>query len=79
MPMNLLSNLKTRTLPVLFLFSIYSPAFPSDNCCNAFCILFILLFFCLFRATPMAYGVPRLGGQLELQLLAYTTATATQI
>ena len=37
--------------------------------------LLILLF---FRAVPMAYGVPRLGVELELQLLAYATATATQ-
>ena len=31
--------------------------------------------FCLFRATLEAYV--RLGAKLELQLLAYTTATAT--
>ena len=37
---------------------------------------FFLLTFFLFRATPMAYGVPRLGVELELQLSAYTTATA---
>ena len=29
------------------------------------------------RATPEAYEVPRLGAEEELQLLAYTTATAT--
>ena len=40
---------------------------------------FFFFFFGLFRATVEAYEVPRLGGQLELQLLAYTTATATQI
>ena len=32
-------------------------------------------FFLLFRATPMAYGSSQLGGELELQLLAYSTAT----
>ena len=35
-------------------------------------------FFCLFRAIPMAYEVSRLGVKSELQLLAYTTATATR-
>ena len=35
------------------------------------------LFFCLFRATLVAYGRRRLGVILELLLLAYTTATAT--
>ena len=40
---------------------------------------FFFFFFCLFRATPMAYGIsPRLGVELELQLPAYTTATAMQ-
>ena len=29
---------------------------------------FLLLFFCLFRGAPVAYGVPRLGVKLELQL-----------
>ena len=33
--------------------------------------------FLLFRATPLALEVPRLAVQLELQLPAYTTATAT--
>ena len=28
-------------------------------------------------AAPLAYGGPRLGTELELQPLAYTTATAT--
>ena len=36
------------------------------------------VFFFLFRATLMHVEVPRLGVQLELQLLAYATATATQ-
>ena len=35
-------------------------------------------FFLLFRATPAAYGVSRVGVQLELQQLAYSTATATR-
>ena len=35
--------------------------------------LFIYLF---FRADPMAYRVPRLGAEEELQLPAYATATA---
>ena len=35
-------------------------------------------FFFLLRAVPVAYGNFRLGVKSELQLLAYTTATATQ-
>uniref|UniRef100_A0A8D0JVQ3 Uncharacterized protein n=1 Tax=Sus scrofa TaxID=9823 RepID=A0A8D0JVQ3_PIG len=35
-------------------------------------------FFFLFRATPWHMEVPRLGVKLELQLLAYTTPTATR-
>ena len=41
-------------------------------------VTFVL--FCLallFRATPWHMEVPRLGVEFELQLLAYTTATAT--
>ena len=37
-----------------------------------------LFFFLLFKATPWHMEVPRLGVQSELQLPAYTTATATQ-
>ena len=33
-------------------------------------------FFCLFRAAPMAHGGSQTGVKLELQLLAYTTATS---
>ena len=41
---------------------------------------FIYLFLCvcvLFRATPMAYGGSQVRGKIRVQLLAYTTATAT--
>ena len=38
----------------------------------------LFIYLCvLFRAAPTACGVPRLGVQSELQLPAYTTATAT--
>ena len=37
---------------------------------------FLGFFFCLFRATPAAYGYSQARGELKLQLLAYTTATA---
>ena len=37
-----------------------------------------IFFFFLFMAEPGAYEVPRLGIESELQLPAYTTATATQ-
>ena len=37
-----------------------------------------LFFFLLFRATPVRHmELPRAGVEMELQLLAYTTATAT--
>ena len=36
------------------------------------------LFFCLLRATPVAFGSSQARVELELQLPAYTTATATQ-
>ena len=39
----------------------------------------LVFFFFFFRAAPMAYEVPRLGVESELQLLAYATATAIQI
>ena len=34
--------------------------------------------FLLFRVTPLAYEIPRLGIESKLQLLAYATATATR-
>ena len=37
--------------------------------------MFFVLF---FRATPVAYVIPRLGIKSELQLPAYTTATAVR-
>ena len=38
--------------------------------------LFFLVF-CFFRAALVVYGVPRLGVESELELPAYTTASAT--
>ena len=49
--------------------------------CVAHCFRLFLLsffFFCLFRATPLAYGSSQVGVQLEHPLPAYTTATAMQ-
>ena len=40
-----------------------------------FTYLFILSFYFLLRAVYKAYEISRLGGELELQLLAYSTAT----
>ena len=37
----------------------------------------LFFYFLLFRATPIAHGVPRLGVGSGLQLLAYITASAT--
>ena len=43
------------------------------------CFLFVCLFVCLFLGPHLQYmEVPRLGIKLELQLLAYATATAMQ-
>ena len=38
---------------------------------------FFFFFFCLYRASPQHMEVPRLGVESELQLPAYTAATAT--
>ena len=40
--------------------------------------LFLFFFILLFRDTPKDVEVPRLGVEVELQLWAYTTATARQ-
>ena len=39
---------------------------------------FFLFFFCLFRTAPLACGGCSIGVKWELQLVAYTTATAMQ-
>ena len=47
---------------------------------KVFCLFVCLFVFGLFafsKAAPVAYGGPRLGVPLELELLAYTAATAT--
>ena len=36
----------------------------------------MIIFYCLFMATSLAYGSSQLGVESELQLLSYTTATA---
>ena len=41
-------------------------------------VLYFILIFWLFRAAPEAYGSSQGGVESELQLLAYTTATATR-
>ena len=47
-------------------------------CCCCLHLLLLLLLFLLFRATFVAYGSSQaLGVKLELQLLAYATATVT--
>ena len=42
---------------------------------GSFYLIYLFIYF--FRAAPAAYEVPKLGAESELQLLAYTTATAT--
>ena len=41
--------------------------------------MYVFIYFCLFflGPDPRHMGFPRLGVELDLQLLAYTTATAT--
>ena len=52
---------------------------PGHLCllCLSRCNFFFFFLFCFLGAHPRHMEVPRLGVQLELQLLAYTTATAT--
>ena len=47
--------------------------FEVDRCNQIY-----LFIFAFFRAAPTSYGSSRLGDESELQLLAYTTATAVQ-
>ena len=45
---------------------------------NLWTVVFpVLSCVCVFRTTPMTHGTSRLGVESELQLLAYSTATAT--
>ena len=39
--------------------------------------MYLYFIFAFFRAAPTAYGNSQAGAQSELQLLVYTTATAT--
>ena len=50
----------------------------SEKDINGKYITSYFFFLLLFRAVPAAYEVPSLGVQLELQLPAYATATATR-
>ena len=51
----------------------------AHSLCLSFFLFFVfVLFFGLYRAVPQHMEVPRLGVESELQLLAYTTATATR-
>ena len=58
-------------------------AFPAQlwmmalNKCKIYLFYLKIIFFCFFRGTPATYGNSRLGVESELQLTAYTTATAT--
>jgi len=45
---------------------------------NNFSIFFLFLFFCFLGPHPRPMEGPRLGVELELQMPAYTTATARQ-
>ena len=52
----------------------------SNNFISVVDLLLLLLpffFFCLFGATPTAYGSSQARGQIGAVALAYTTATAT--
>ena len=49
----------------------------ATGCVRHFIFIFIYLFFVFSGPHPWHMEVPRLGGESELQLPAYTTATAT--
>ena len=51
------------------------PAAPRENSQKLH--FFLFCFFCFLGLHPWHMKVPRLGMESELQLLAYTTATAT--
>ena len=60
---------------ISFLFFFFKVEFGIDSI-----LIFILLkiFFCFFRAAASEYGSSQDKGRIRAQLLAYTTATATQ-
>ena len=65
----------TASLPFCFARYVSFQSLHNEQCQPEF---FFVCFFALSRAAPAAYGGPRLGVELELQLLAYARATATQ-
>ena len=49
---------------LVFLFSLGNHT--EEQLLDHMVVLFLFIYFCLFRAAPVAYGVPRLGIELEL-------------
>ena len=69
-----------RRVRLWHLFPILAPKAGDVNQCRKHLwALSLALFFDLFRASPTACGSSQARVQSELQLPAYTTATATQI
>ena len=64
-------------LPIKILLIILNLCHIFDQFSPSLSFVFFFSFF-LFRASPTTYGVPRLEVKLELQLLAYAMARATQ-
>ena len=65
---------QTSTIVAQMLFSLVS-----NQPTNTYLLIFLdFFFFCFLRSHPQHMEVPRLGVELELQLPAYTTATARQ-
>ena len=69
------SNGKIISLQNFYLHTVCQDRFTSGY---SWVSLSLFFFFSLFRATPAAYRSSQLGGESELQLPAYTKATATQ-
>ena len=62
---------------LLFLFHMLYSFLPSIFCVSLCVLIFVCLFVCFLRSASVTYEVPRLVVNLELQLLACATATAT--
>ena len=67
-------NSEKKSLSVIFKVLLLAPG-PFDF--HTFFFFLVIYFFCFLGPHLWHTEVPRLGGQLELQLLPYTTATVT--
>ena len=56
----------------------FAPKLESNSCDSMKPNVFFFFFFVFLGPHPWQMDIPRLGVESELQLLAYTTTTATQ-